>query len=112
MSVMLKVFLRQGKLEGLRNLSDIVIQETFKYARETTEHLTIAVLAYICLCIVFYFVTVYLKISPDNGYLRTVKRVLFVIAHPDDECMFFGPIILKLAQRSDCQMFLLCLSEG
>jgi N-acetylglucosaminylphosphatidylinositol deacetylase len=112
MSVMLELFLPEGKLEGLRNLSDIVVQETFEYARETTEHLTLAVLAYICLCIAFYFATVYLKISPDNGYLKTVKRVLFVIAHPDDECMFFGPVILKLAQRNDCQMFVLCLSEG
>lgn len=111
MSVMLEVLL-QGKLEGLRNLSDIVIQETFKYTRETTEHLTIAVLAYICLCIVFYIASVYLKLSPSLGCLRTVKRVLFVTAHPDDECMFFGPVILKLAQQSDCQMFLLCLSEG
>lgn len=109
---MLEVFLREGKLEGLRNLSDVVVQETFKYARETMEHLTVAVLAYICLCIVFYYAAVYLKIFPDNGYLRTVKRVLFVIAHPDDECMFFGPVILKLAQRSDCEIFLLCLSEG
>jgi N-acetylglucosaminylphosphatidylinositol deacetylase len=109
---MLEVLPLQDKVEDLRKLSDIVVQEICKYARETMEHLTIAVLAYICLCIVFYFATVYLKIFPDYGRLRNVQRVLFVTAHPDDECMFFGPIILKLAQQSDCQMFLLCLSEG
>jgi N-acetylglucosaminylphosphatidylinositol deacetylase len=109
---MLEVFPLQDKLEDLRELRDIVVEETFKYAKETMEHLTIAVLAYICLGIVSYFATVYLKISPDYGHLGSVKRVLFVTAHPDDECMFFGPIILKLAQQSDCQMFLLCLSEG
>ena len=112
MSVMLEVLPLQEKLEDLRKLSDIVVQEICKYARETMEHLIIAVFGYICLCIVFYFASVYLKIFPDYGRLRSVKRVLFVTAHPDDECMFFGPIILKLAQQSDCQMFLLCLSEG
>lgn len=112
MLVMLDVFPLQDKLEDLRRLGDIVVQETCKYARETMEHLTIAVTAYICLCVFIYFATVYLKISPDCGHLRTVKRVLFVTAHPDDECMFFGPVILKLAQQSDCQIFILCLSEG
>jgi N-acetylglucosaminylphosphatidylinositol deacetylase len=100
------------ELEDLRRLADIVVQETCKYARETMEHLTIAVTAYICLCVVFYCASVYLKISQNYGHLRTVKRVLFVTAHPDDECMFFGPVILKLAQKSDCQIFILCLSEG
>lgn len=112
MLVMLDVFPLQDKLEDLKRFGDIVVQETCKYARETMEHLTIAVTAYICLCVVFYFATVYLKIFPDCGHLRTVKRVLFVTAHPDDECMFFGPVILKLAQQSDCQIFILCLSEG
>ncbi|XP_023713340.1 N-acetylglucosaminyl-phosphatidylinositol de-N-acetylase [Cryptotermes secundus] len=112
MLVMLDVFPLQDKLEDLRRLGDTVVQETCKYARESMEHLTIAVTAYICLCVVFYLATVYLKISPDCRHLRTVKRVLFVIAHPDDECMFFGPVILKLAQQSDCQIFILCLSEG
>jgi N-acetylglucosaminylphosphatidylinositol deacetylase len=106
------VFLLQDKLEDLRILVDVVIQETCEYAKETMEHLTIAFTAYICLCFVFYFASVYLKISTNYGHLKTVKRVLFVTAHPDDECMFFGPIILKLAQKSDCQIFILCLSEG
>ncbi|XP_069684023.1 N-acetylglucosaminyl-phosphatidylinositol de-N-acetylase [Periplaneta americana] len=112
MSVMLEVFPLNERLEDLRKLSDLVVQETFKYAKETMEHLTFAVLAYIGVCVVFYFATAYLKISSNYGHLRTVKRVLFVTAHPDDECMFFGPVILKLAQQGDCQMFLLCLSEG
>ena len=38
------------------------------------------------------------------------KRILFVTAHPDDECMFFGPAILNLNQY--CKVYLLCLSSG
>ena len=40
------------------------------------------------------------------------RRVLFVTAHPDDECMFFAPTILGLTQRGQYDIFLLCLSSG
>ncbi|EDV94882.1 N-acetylglucosaminyl-phosphatidylinositol de-N-acetylase [Drosophila grimshawi] len=39
-------------------------------------------------------------------------RMLLVIAHPDDECMFFGPLIYSLTQRDGCQVYVLCLSNG
>lgn len=42
----------------------------------------------------------------------TVRRVLLVIAHPDDECMFFGPTLLALSRRPGCQLYVLCLSNG
>ncbi|XP_076867756.1 N-acetylglucosaminyl-phosphatidylinositol de-N-acetylase [Brachyhypopomus gauderio] len=38
-------------------------------------------------------------------------RVLVVTAHPDDECMFFAPTVLKLVE-SDALVHLLCLSTG
>ncbi|KAL4608780.1 N-acetylglucosaminyl-phosphatidylinositol de-N-acetylase isoform X2 [Arapaima gigas] len=38
-------------------------------------------------------------------------RALLVIAHPDDECMFFGPAVLKLRQLG-AQIHVLCLSTG
>ncbi|KAH7957771.1 N-acetylglucosaminyl-phosphatidylinositol de-N-acetylase [Rhipicephalus sanguineus] len=43
--------------------------------------------------------------------IGAVGRVLLVIAHPDDECMFFGPTVLGLLQRK-CELYLLCLSNG
>ncbi|CAG0886282.1 unnamed protein product [Darwinula stevensoni] len=39
------------------------------------------------------------------------KRVLLLTAHPDDECMFFGPCILDLLEN-DTQVFVLCFSPG
>lgn len=39
-------------------------------------------------------------------------RVLLVIAHPDDESMFFGPLMYSLTQRPECQVYVLCLSNG
>lgn len=41
----------------------------------------------------------------------TSTRVLLVIAHPDDESMFFTPAIADL-QRRGCELFLLCCSTG
>ncbi|XP_059403157.1 N-acetylglucosaminyl-phosphatidylinositol de-N-acetylase-like [Carassius carassius] len=38
-------------------------------------------------------------------------RALFVTAHPDDECMFFAHIVLKLVE-SHAALYLLCLSTG
>ncbi|TSL28153.1 N-acetylglucosaminyl-phosphatidylinositol de-N-acetylase [Bagarius yarrelli] len=38
-------------------------------------------------------------------------RVLLVTAHPDDECMFFAPAVIKLGE-SNAAVYLLCLSSG
>lgn len=38
-------------------------------------------------------------------------RALIVTAHPDDECMFFAPTIVRLAEFN-ASVHLLCLSEG
>ncbi len=45
------------------------------------------------------------------------KRVLFVIAHPDDEAMFFGPSVTSIVSwcnsvSSRDNVHLLCLSTG
>lgn len=37
--------------------------------------------------------------------------ILLVIAHPDDECMFFAPTILNLLKEG-YTVYLLCLSAG
>jgi hypothetical protein len=42
---------------------------------------------------------------------RRPLRVLLVIAHPDDETMFFTPAIVDM-QRRGCELFLLCCSTG
>lgn len=40
------------------------------------------------------------------------RRVLLIIAHPDDECMFFAPTVLSLTANWSSHFVLLCLSEG
>lgn len=43
--------------------------------------------------------------------INAVRKALLVIAHPDDECMFFGPSVIGLLQQ-ECELYLLCLSIG
>lgn len=37
-------------------------------------------------------------------------KILFVIAHPDDECMFFAPAILRASENNPT--YVLCLCNG
>ena len=39
------------------------------------------------------------------------KRVLLITAHPDDECLFFGPVIYH-ALKEASSFSLLCLTNG
>jgi N-acetylglucosaminylphosphatidylinositol deacetylase len=45
-----------------------------------------------------------------NAYRRGAK-VLLVIAHPDDEAMFFAPMLMAL-EANVCQVSIVCLSTG
>lgn len=52
-----------------------------------------------------------MKNQVQAGLLGRKSRTLLVIAHPDDEAMFFAPTLLGLA-RLRHQVFLLCFSAG
>jgi len=43
--------------------------------------------------------------------LRNISRALLVIAHPDDESMFFSPLLLYLIQN-DITVHVISLSSG
>ncbi|KAJ1956408.1 hypothetical protein GGI12_005316 [Dipsacomyces acuminosporus] len=49
---------------------------------------------------------------PKEKQSKQQKHVLFVTAHPDDECMFFSPTLAYLSKRKDITVSLLCLSKG
>lgn len=68
---------------------------------------------YIVLCYIAYNILVLLRdiIKKTNYFNLKPKRVLVVIAHPDDECMFFGPLIVNLVRRQKI-VNVLCLSNG
>lgn len=43
---------------------------------------------------------------------KSADIFLLVIAHPDDECMFFIPTILNLTSTTQAAFHILCLSNG
>ena len=52
----------------------------------------------------------YVNGSTTSSNKETMK-VLLVIAHPDDECMFFCPSIARLQEQGG-EVHVLCLSSG
>ncbi len=61
---------------------------------------------------VFILCYLYMLKEDDTKILLQSKRVLLVIAHPDDESLFFGPTILKFLSLPISKLFVLCLSKG
>ncbi|GMT28444.1 hypothetical protein PFISCL1PPCAC_19741, partial [Pristionchus fissidentatus] len=53
----------------------------------------------------------YLISRPIPLFLSSSSRLLLIIAHPDDETMFFSPLI-RNALRCGSRVFVLCLSSG
>ncbi|KAL0486020.1 N-acetylglucosaminyl-phosphatidylinositol deacetylase [Acrasis kona] len=52
------------------------------------------------------------KIVKKSDDQNKKRRVGFVIAHPDDEAMFFTPLIQSLSSQPYIELFLICLSTG
>ena len=68
----------------------------------------VAVTAAILLLLICYLLIA--KFSSSTAVSFGGKRVLLVTAHPDDECMFFGPTIVNVDEIS--KLYLLCCSPG
>ncbi|XP_054610223.1 N-acetylglucosaminyl-phosphatidylinositol de-N-acetylase isoform X2 [Dunckerocampus dactyliophorus] len=52
-----------------------------------------------------------MNVLPSRETNGSDIKALFVTAHPDDECMFFGPTIIRLVEFK-VSVHLMCLSEG
>jgi N-acetylglucosaminylphosphatidylinositol deacetylase len=86
---------------------------------EILELITATLVIFIALnALLFYLIHRYRNGSSKFRFLRpsklpkSVSRVLLVTAHPDDECMFYGPTLLALRKRKNCTVFVLCLTRG
>ncbi|XP_041053082.1 N-acetylglucosaminyl-phosphatidylinositol de-N-acetylase isoform X2 [Carcharodon carcharias] len=82
------------------------------------ETLGLCFLSALICCYYFWIRNIYRKNSGDPGppaaggeRPRPGAAALLVTAHPDDECMFFAPALLRLAGRG-LSVHLLCLSTG
>ena len=66
---------------------------------------------FIVLFLSLLFVLYGVNIHSRTISLRIHKKVLFIIVHPDDECLFFGPSIQALVAQG-FTVDLLSLTEG
>ena len=90
------------------------VQQSVVRSNTKTKKEMIALVILLILCRILYKkliqknnVESWLKVERSE---KNKVVILFVIAHPDDECMFFGPLIMNLAPCS--KIHLLCLSSG
>ncbi|CAG9559266.1 unnamed protein product [Danaus chrysippus] len=98
------------KLEYAYNFYLTFVADILIYVRNFILYIGVWLIGYLCVCCVVY--RRYARRLPTRirGALGA-KRVLLVIAHPDDECMFFGPTIFRLCEQG-AEVYLLCLSNG
>ena len=63
-------------------------------------------------CAIISFATYCILLNIPHR-LTITENALLVIAHPDDECMFFSPVLLQtVSQGHGASVYLLCLSLG
>ncbi|XP_072934381.1 N-acetylglucosaminyl-phosphatidylinositol de-N-acetylase [Epargyreus clarus] len=86
------------------------VAEILLYLRNFVLYICLWVVGYLCVCCVVYRRYARKLPTRTRGSLGA-KRVLLVIAHPDDECMFFGPTIFRLCEQG-AEVYILCLSNG
>lgn len=52
------------------------------------------------------------KTEKKKNWLAKNQSVCLIIAHPDDECMFFSPIMRQLSKQAAIRIHVLCLTIG
>ena len=106
----------QSTTDFLRLWIYMIVEQSFTYFQWIEENLStvsLIVFFYFLVCILLYFTFYNVKDSHNvRSSLIYKKRILFIISHPDDECMFFGPSVVSLSRCKDKSVFLLCLSYG
>ncbi|XP_074111171.1 phosphatidylinositol glycan anchor biosynthesis class L [Cotesia typhae] len=81
------------------------------YIREITWQIIITLIAYLLVCILLYVILK--RVNHQAWQLPgPPSKILFVTAHPDDEVMFFGPMIYWLSKFKTTNVYLLCFTNG
>lgn len=93
------------------NYVQLLLTLSVTYVKQTADKLVILTVIYSVFSFLAYFLYLLIKTFVSEESHESMKRVLLVTAHPDDECMFFGPTILNLRSRN-VPVTLLCLSTG
>ncbi|CAE1230795.1 PIGL [Acanthosepion pharaonis] len=66
---------------------------------------------FVCFSLLLYFFLSHCRLDQWRSHSDTWNHLLVVTAHPDDECMFFAPMLLHFRRRKK-NISVLCLSTG
>lgn len=81
------------------------------YIRELSFQILLGLISYIIVCIIVYLL--FKKVNHKTWQIPgPPSKLLLVTAHPDDEVMFFGPMIYWLNKNINTNIYLLCFSQG
>uniref|UniRef100_A0AC35TH62 N-acetylglucosaminylphosphatidylinositol deacetylase n=1 Tax=Rhabditophanes sp. KR3021 TaxID=114890 RepID=A0AC35TH62_9BILA len=72
--------------------------------------LSLIIVSFVCIFVICHLINLYVCGSKEIK-CNQKSKVLVVIAHPDDETMFFGPAIVKLAKSCN-SLNILCVTSG
>ncbi|XP_076175697.1 phosphatidylinositol glycan anchor biosynthesis class L [Ptiloglossa arizonensis] len=102
-------------LDFIREYLSLQINEAicwwWYYIKEISWQLLIATVAYLCVCVCLY--SILKRVSHTAWQLPgPPARILLVTAHPDDEVMFFGPLVYWVTKLKASEIYLLCLTTG
>lgn len=97
-------------IEYYYSLYPTLLAELLLYFRNFALYISLWVFGYLCVCCLVYRRYARRLPTRTRGALGA-RRVLVVVAHPDDECMFFGPTIFRLCEQG-ADVHVLCLSNG
>lgn len=116
------MFILSSVFQSVENLSLSSFEDSFSYysshfsievgtyIKQNAVNMMYVIVLYVLVCLLFFYILTE-RMRTNCKLFPNVRRVLLITAHPDDECMFFGPAIMKLQQEGS-QIFVLCLSTG
>lgn len=88
---------------SLTIITNCVLVKMYSHA---VAAILITLLSLLLICLVLWW-----RVGGSNT-IKALGPVLLITAHPDDECMFFSPVLLALTRTAPQNVYLLCLSEG
>lgn len=81
------------------------------YVKEISWQLVAGVIAYFLVSGILY--ALMKRVNHRAWHLPgPPSRILLVTAHPDDEIMFFGPMLYSLVNFTNIKIYLLCFTIG
>lgn len=72
-------------------------------------YISLTFISYLLLTLLIYLIYIF-YVSSSRRSTLTGRNICLLVAHPDDEAMFFGPVVRSLSSTN--RMHVLCMTQG